>query len=297
MKQKLLIFGGSGLVGSKFIDLFQDKYEITAPEIDDLDILDKDKLFQFVKSQQAELVVNYAAFTNVDKAEEEKDNKEGLVYKINTLAVKDLSEICNLTYKKIIQYSTDYIFDGTKNESPYLEEDKPNPINWYGETKNEGEKFILESGVQNTIIRISMPYSAKYNLKKDIIRFFLEELQNGREIIAIDDQFVTPVLVDDAAFALDAIISNQAKGIFHTVSSSSITPFELTRLIADKFGFNKNLVKRVKLEKYNETRTAKRLKYAWLSVEKFKKRIGSKILHNIEEDIDIFRKQIVSSKY
>lgn len=293
MKKKLLIFGGAGLVGSKFIDLFSNKYEITAPKIDDLDILNEDQLFRFVKNQTAEIVINYAAFTNVDKAEEEKGDKNGLAYKLNALAIKDLSEICLDSNKHLIYYSTDYIFDGTKEKEPYKEEDQPNPQNWYGETKYLGEKFILESGAKNTIIRISMPYSAGYDLKPDIVRFFLSELQLGKEITAIDDQIITPVFVDDAANALDAIISSDAIGIFHTVSTSSTTPFEFARLIAEKFGFDKSLIKRVKFDEYNKTRSAKRLQYSWLSVLKFEKEFGKEILHDVEKGIDKFKQQIV----
>lgn len=293
MNKKLLIFGGAGLVGSKFIDLFRNKYEITAPEIEDLNILNKDQLFEFVKNQSAEIIINYAAFTNVDKAEEEKGDKNGLAYKLNALAAKDLAEICQKLGKHLIHYSTDYIFDGKKDKEPYTEEDLPNPQNWYGETKYLGEKFILESGVKNTIIRISMPYSAKYDLKQDIVRFFLNELQSGRKISAIDDQIITPVFVDDGANALDAIISNQATGIFHTVSSDPTTPFDLALIIADKFGYNKKLVNRVKLEEYNKTRTAKRLQYGWLSVLKFEREFGKGILRNVEQGLDNFRQQIV----
>lgn len=293
MKQKLLVFGGSGLVGSKFISLFQHKYEITSPEIDDLDILNKDQLLSFIKSQTAETVINYAAFTNVDKAEEERGDKNGLVYKLNALAVKDLCEICHETNKHLIHYSTDYVFDGTKSAKPYIEEDKPNPVNWYGETKYLGEKFILESGIRAAIIRISMPFSSKYDLKQDIVRFFLSELMLGKEIIAIDDQTVTPVLVDEAANALEKIIESQVTGIFHTVSSSSTTPFNLAKVIADKFGFDKNLITPIKFKDYNQTRLAKRLQYGWLSVEKFEKEFGTGILHNIEQGIDIFKQQIV----
>jgi dTDP-4-dehydrorhamnose reductase len=293
MKQKLLIFGGAGLVGSKFIELFKNTYEITAPEIDDLDILNKNELFEFVKKQSSEVVINYAAFTNVDKAEEEKGNKNGLVYKLNALAPKDLAEICLETNKQLIHYSTDYVFDGRKEEGSYAEEDIPNPVNWYGETKYIGEKFVLENKSKNTIIRISMPFSSKYDLKQDIARFFLNELKQGKAVTAIDDQFVTPVFVDDASKALDAIISNRAAGIFHTVSSSSTTPFKFAQLLADKFGLDKSLVKSVKLEDYNKTRLAKRIKNGCLSVSKFEEMFGKGILQDVKKGIDKFTGQIV----
>lgn len=293
MKQNLLIFGGAGLIGSKFISLYKNVYNIDAPEIDDLDILDKDRLFTYIKNSPAEIIVNYAAFTDVDKAEEEKDNKAGLVYRLNFLAVKDFCEICAQTKKHYIHFSTDYVFNGEKAGCPYKEEDQPNPLSWYGSTKYFAEQFILESKISSTIIRTSMPFSSHFSLKQDIVRFFLKQLRENQEIVAIDDQMVTPILVDDLANALNLLIKEKEMGTYHVVCNTHTTPFDLAKIIAEKFGLNSELILPTKIEEYNKTRTAKRSKYAWLSVEKFEKRFGKDILHSVEQSIDIFKTQIV----
>ncbi|MFA5932935.1 MAG: NAD(P)-dependent oxidoreductase [Microgenomates group bacterium] len=292
MKQKLLIFGGAGLVGSKFIEMFGDHFEIDDPTIDELDILNKEVVTDYIKKSGAEFLINYAAFTDVDKAEAEKGNKEGIVYKLNAGIVKDLCEICTSLNMHYIHFSTDYVFDG-KKESPYTEDDKQNPLSWYGQTKYEAEKFILESKAQSTIIRLSMPFSSYYDLKQDIVRFFLKQLQDNQEITAIKDQMVTPVFVDDLANALKVLIEQKETGIYHAVCTNSTTPFDLAKIIAKEFGLDENLVKPTTIEEYNQTRTAKRSKYGWLSVEKFESKFGKGILHSVEESINLFKKQVV----
>ena len=293
MKTKLLIFGGAGLIGSKFISLNKDKYDIDAPEINELDILDKNQLFPYVEKSEAEVIINYAAFTDVDRAEEEKGNKEGLVYKLNSLVVKDFCNLCKKTKKHYIHFSTDYVFDGTKSESSYTEEDKPNPLSWYGETKRLAEQFILDSGISSTIVRTSMPFSSHYDLKVDIARFFLKQLQENQEIVAISDQKVTPAFVDDLAHALKLLVDKKEKGIYHLVCSNSTTPYDFAKLVAEKFGLDSTSVKPISIEEYNQTRKAKRSKYGWLSVEKFEKKFGKEILHSVEKGLDIFHSQIV----
>lgn len=293
MKQELLIFGGAGLVGSKFITLYQNKYEIDYPDIDDLDILNLDQLSRYVEKSPAEIIINYAAFTDVDKAEEEKGNKDGIVYRLNSLAVRNMCDLCKKFNKHYIHFSTDYVFNGEKSSGPYTEEDTPNPLSWYGETKNAAEKFISESDVGSTIIRLSMPFSSHYDLKSDIVRFFLKQLQENQEIVAIDDQFVTPVFVNDLAAALDKLIENRATGIYHVVCRTYTTPFGLAKIIAEKFGLNSDLIKSTKIDEYNKTRKAPRSKYGWLSPEKFEKEFGKGILHSVEESIDQFRQEIV----
>jgi dTDP-4-dehydrorhamnose reductase len=292
MKQKLLIFGGAGLIGSKFLEKYKDHFEIDAPEIDQLDILNKSALTDYFNKSQPEVMINYAAFTDVDKAEAEKGNKEGIVYRLNSLVVKDLLELCEKSNAHYIHFSTDYVFDG-KKESPYTEEDTQNPLSWYGETKYQAEKFILESKAKGTIIRTSMPFSPFYELKQDIVRFFLKQLKDNQEIIAIKDQMVTPAFVDDLANALKTLVEEKETGIYHVVCSNSTTPFDLAKIIAEKFGLDGDLVKPTFIEEYNQTRAAKRSKYGWMSVEKFEKRFGKGILHTVEESIDLFKQQVI----
>lgn len=289
---KVLIFGGSGLVGSKFIETYGKSFELKAPLVTEIDILDKSQVLKVAQDFNPDTIINFAAYTAVEEAEKQKGKKDSICYLINAIGAKNVADVCKLLDKHLIHISTEYVFDGTKSESPYTEEDKPNPINWYGQTKYFGEEFVLGSGCDLSLVRISMPFSPFYELKKDVGRFFLERLKEGSEITAIDDQKITPTLVSDIANALKILVDLKQTGIFHVCSKTSTTPFEFAKLIADTFGLQSFLVKPVSLEEYNKGKLAKMLKYSWLSPAKFENVFGNNILHTVQEAVRLFRKEM-----
>lgn len=290
--KKVLVFGGSGLVGSKFIDLNKNIFEIKSPSTTEVDILNKDSVSQITQEFIPDTVINFAAFTQVEEAEKDKGNKEGICYLLNAVGAKNIAEVCKQFNTRLIHISTEYVFDGNKSEAPYTEDDKPNPINWYGQTKYCGEQFVLESGSQSVIARLSMPFSAYYELKKDIARFFLKELHHGKEINAVEDQKITPVLVDDVANALVVLINNQVSGIYNICVTNFTTPFKFARLIAQKFNLDIFLIKPISFKKYNKGKLVKLLKNSWLDPTKFRKDFGDQILHTVEEGLIIFKTEI-----
>lgn len=289
MKKKTLVFGGSGLVGSKFIELYHKDFEINAPDASLVDILNKNQVLKAVEQFSPDAVLNFAAFTDVEAAESQKGNKEGICFLINAVGAKTVAEVCGEFGKKLIHISTEYVFDGTKSENPYTEKDKPSPVNWYGQTKYFGEQFVLESGCFATIVRICMPFSPFYALKKDIARFFLDQLRAGNEITAVEDQKITPTLVIDISFALAELVKAEAQGIYHVCSTSGTTPFEFAKLIARQFSLDVNLVKPVSFDAYNKNKEGKLLKNSWLDSIKFVTEFGDGILHTIEESVGLFK--------
>ncbi len=291
-KKKVLLFGGSGLVGSKFIELYSQDFDIKSPPASEVDILNKGYLLEAVKSFNPEAVINFAAYTDVQKAEEEKDHEEGIVFRINATGAKNVSEVCKEENKYLIHISTEYVFDGTKEESPYTEEDKPNPINWYGQTKLFGEQFVLEIGGNCLVVRISMPYSARYEKKNDVARFFLQQLKLKNQIKAIEDQRITPTLVNDIARALSNFLEKRPGGIYHVSSTDSVSPLELVKTIAETFQLDYSLTGSTTLDEYNEIKKAKLLKYSWLNPTKFEREFGDQILHTVEEGLIIFKQEL-----
>lgn len=291
---KVLIFGGSGLVGSRFIDLFEKDLEIKFPTAQEVDILNKDQVLKFTEDFNPDALINFAAYTNVEEAQNQKDDKGGICYLINAVGAKNVAEASKKFGKKLIHISTEYVFDGQK-ESPYNEEDKPNPINWYGQTKYFAEEFVLESGCDLILVRISMPFRASYELRKDIARFFLDQLQKGIEITAVENQKITPTLVDDIANALFKILEKEEKGIYHVCSVKSTTPFEFAKTIAQFFNLDKSLVNPISIEKFNENKKAKLLKNSRLDSSKFVSSFGRGILHTIEEGVEIFKQQLTGA--
>jgi len=290
--KKVLVFGGSGLVGSRFVKLNANQFDISAPQSQEIDILNKDQILKFTQQSNPDTIINFAAFTQVEDAEAQKRDKEGICYLINAVGAKNVAEVCKEFGKKLIHISTEYVFDGRKENSPYTEEDKPSPINWYGITKLFGEEFVAESGCLSTIVRISMPFSSFYQEKKDIARFFLEELQAGRSIKAIEDQRVTPTVVSDIAAALAHLVEAGSSGLYHVSSTDSVTPLEFAKTIAEVFKLNYSLINSIGLDEYNKEKKAKLLKFSWLNPTKFEREFGEGILHTVEEGLVLFKKEI-----
>lgn len=290
--KKVLVFGGSGLVGSKFIELYKDYFETSAPQVTEVDILKKDQLINCVQRFNPDTIINFAAYTQVEEAEKQIGNKNGICYLINVVGAKNVAEAAKQLNKKLIHISTEYVFNGVKSDSPYTEADQPNPINWYGTTKYLAEEAVLQADPTVLIMRICMPFRAFYEIKKDVARFFLGQLQEGQEIKAIADQKVTPTLVDDIAHALKVLTDLPCLGIYHVCSINSITPFEFTKLIAQAFNLNTSLIKPISFDEYNKQKQAKVLKNSWLDTSKFVKDFGIDILHTIEENVQTFKRQL-----
>ncbi len=294
MSKKILVFGGSGLVGSKFIEIYNKTFEMLSPLASEVDILDKERLLKIVSEFNPDSIINFAAYTNVEEAQKQVGDKNGICFQINAVGAKNIAEVCKNLNKYLVHISTEYVFDGTKENAPYVEEDSPNPINWYGDTKYSGEKFVLESGVGGAIVRISMPYSPYYELKKDVARFFLEQLKSGNPIAAIEDQRITPTLVDDIANALNVIVERKVLGLYHVSARDSVTPLEFVKTIAETFNLDYRALSSITFDEYNKTKTAKLLKYSWLNPSKFEKEFGEGILHSVEENLITFKKAVDS---
>ncbi len=296
MKQKILVFGTEGMIGSRFLTLMRQKFFFHAPTEKEVNLLDEKQLASSIQDTDAEIVLNFAAYTNVGQAEEEKDNREGIVYKLNAEAVKNIAANCIKSSKRLVQISTEYVFDGEKTNGLYKEDDQPNPINWYGQTKYFGEEFVKNSGCKYSIVRICMPYCANFSGKKDIVRTFLAMLQSKQEISALIDVINTPTFVDDIVNGLGLVIENRRNGIIHISARDSISPYDFARLIAQKFELDENLIKPTTFDEFIKDRKAPLLKNSGLDSSKFQAEFGDGILHTIEQGLELLKKQSVQKK-
>jgi len=250
--QKIIGTGLSGLVGSRIVELLKDKFEFVDFSLDSgVNILDKENLATaFEKNKDAVAVLHLAAFTDTNAAWEQKDDTTGICYKLNVEGTRNILELAQKYNQYLIYISTDFVFDGSKT-TPYSEEDIPNPIEWYGETKYLGEKVILDSGYSNyNISRITYPYRAKFEPKVDIIRKVLTKLQNGEQVKMFSDQTCTYTFIDDIAQALRYFLENKTNGIYHLVGSSSHSPYEMCLEIATAFNLNKDLISASSLDEF-----------------------------------------------
>lgn len=248
---RILGTGLFGLVGSRVAELLSPKYEL---EFSKEDITDKDSIQKIIESSTSSFVLHLAAKTDVDGCEKDKEKgEEGDAWKINVLGTQNIADICAKSGKKLIYISTDFVFDGKKNTG-YVEEDSPNPINWYGKTKYEGELRVQDSNCDFLIARIAYPYRANYDQKSDFARGLIEKIKNGAELSMITDHIMTPTYIDDIASALDTLIGKNESGIFHMVGDEAISPYDAAQIICKIFGFDKSKINETKREKFFQGR-------------------------------------------
>lgn len=266
-KTKILGTGLTGLVGSRIVELLQDKYEFENISYETgIDITNKSQVEKIIVDSPAGVILHLAAKADVDGCEKDKIlGEKGDAWRINVDGTKNIVEACQKSVKKIIYISTDFVFDGTKDF--YLEDDLPNPINWYGQTKYEAEKIITNSSLQDKqlpylICRLAFPYRASFEIKKDLVRAVLEKLKNGQEATMVSDQIITPTFIDDLAGALDFLITNDLTGTYHLVGSSSHPPFEIGQMIAQTFDLNEKLIKETTGDVYFKERAPRPFKLA-----------------------------------
>lgn len=257
MKTKIIGTGLSGLVGSRIVELLGDKFEFIDFSLDKgIDILNKDSLSQaFGSHQDAAAVIHLAAFTDTNAAWEQRGDKSGLCYQLNVVGTENVLDLAKKNHQYFIYISTDFVFDGTKT-TPYVETDTPHPIEWYGETKYIGEQVILNSRHPSAITRITYPYRAKFDQKPDIIHKVLTKLQSGDIVKMFADQICTYTFIDDVALALGQFLDKKYTGIYHLVGSSSHSPYDMSRLVAQTFGYDLKLVQPSSLQDYINSQPA-----------------------------------------
>lgn len=252
-KPQIIGLGLNGLIGSRITQLLSDKHSfISLSRSNGVDITDSASLAKIKDYPDADFVLNLAAKADVDGCEEDKSlNEEGEAWKVNVGGSKNVAEICRETGKKLIHISTDFVFDGKiGEEEKYDENDLPNPINWYGKTKHEGERAVEKSGADYIIVRLAYPYRASSDTKKDFFRTILESLEQGIKVKAVTDHIFCPTFIDDIVFAIEALIKNDAMGIYHVVGSDALTPYNASLKIAQVFGLDQNLIRETTREEF-----------------------------------------------
>ncbi|MFH2019640.1 MAG: NAD(P)-dependent oxidoreductase [bacterium] len=288
--KKLLATGATGLVGSRFVELFKDQYEVFNMDLTTgVDITDKASLEKYISEHPTDTLLHLAAFTDTNRAFQEAGDKNGLCYKVNVLGTQNLTEICLSHGIHLLHVSTDFVFDGKKT-TPYTEDDPTSPIEWYGETKAMAEDVVKNSGVSYTIARLAYPYRAHFDLKPDLIKKIRTGLETGKLYPQFTDTLITPTFIDDIARAFAKIIELKPQGIFHTVGSDSLSPYELAKKVAVTFGFDPNLVKEGSLTSYLESNPRPFARFAALSNTKLKSELGITML-TVDEGLSELKKQ------
>ena len=242
---KILGTGLTGLVGSRIVE-FLTEFEF---DISQEDITDRNLIQDRIEKSDAQVVLHLAAKTDVDGCEKDKDfGEKGDAWRINVIGTENVALACKQSSKKLIYISTDFVFDGEKVGS-YEEDDSPNPINWYGKTKFEGEKKVQNLCKNYIIARIAYPYRKSF-IKKDLVRVLIEKIEAGESLKMVTDHIMVPTFIDDIASALKLLIKNDERGVFHVVGSQAITPYDTAILISDIYGFSKSNIAKTTREEF-----------------------------------------------
>ncbi|MCH9739675.1 MAG: dTDP-4-dehydrorhamnose reductase [Epsilonproteobacteria bacterium] len=224
----ILVTGSNGQLGSEIRTLSKNyNYNFLFTDTNELDITNKKAIDSFIKNNTVNTIINCAAYTAVDKAEDEKI----LANSINHLAVKYLAEISKKNSIKMVHISTDYIFDG-QNFKPYIETDSPNPNSIYGKTKLDGEKAILDTNPKNSIIiRTSWVYSS---FGDNFVKTMLKLGKERESLGVIFDQIGTPTYARDLAKTiLDILpkIENSRVNTYHYSNEGVVSWYDFAKEI------------------------------------------------------------------
>jgi dTDP-4-dehydrorhamnose reductase len=272
---RLLVTGGNGQLGSE-LKLLSGNYpfEFVFVDLEDLDLLDNQAVSNFFNRNSFNYVINCAAYTAVDKAEDDKD----ICRKVNAGAVRLLAQLSKQHNARLIHISTDYIFDGEFNQ-PIDESAAPNPLSVYGATKLEGEKYVLEELSNAYIIRTSWVYST---FGKNFVKTIGGLAKTRPELTIVSDQYGTPTYARDLAVVIMTIVTSTYEkkvdqpGVYHYSNEGAITWYDFAMFIKDHYGFDCK-IRPIKTFEYKTA--AARPKFSVLDKTKIKKTFGIDVPH------------------
>ncbi len=300
MGKKILITGANGLLGQKLINLYgrHTDYNVLATGLGSyrlsakfdhikyvsMDITIPQEVRQVIYDFKPDAVIHTAAMTNVDQCESEQEKCRVL----NVDAVATLVNLAEVRGFFLLHLGTDFIFDG-KN-GPYDESAIPNPLSLYGQSKWDADQLLIQSKAKWAIARTILVYGIAEDMSRsNIILWVKKNLEEGKSIQVVTDQWRTPTLAEDLATACFLIVEKEATGIFHISGKNLMTPYEMAIATAKYFKLDENLIQ--KANSGNFTQPAKRPAKTGFIIEKAKEILGYDPV-SFEKGIGILAQQI-----
>ena len=240
---KVLLCGGSGMLGQELLHSIPEGVDVWAPSSSELDIRDLHVVLHKAATYQPDLIINAAAYTNVDAAETNQD----LAFAINRDGPENLGLYAAQANIPVFHISTDYVFDGTKG-TPYTEEDEPNPINVYGKSKLAGELALQRVCAKSLILRTSWLFSV---YGKNFVKTIYKAIQEGKELRVVDDQYGCPTAAKSVAEVLWKLVRKYRQNdfflwqVFHYCNQPPCSWYELAGEVIKTFIRQKNNKKSV----------------------------------------------------
>lgn len=224
MQRKITVIGSGGRLGAALVRAYRKKFEVIGFNRAGLDLANPNVIHRALDDLKFDILINAAAFTNVDLCETEKDQ----AFAVNADAPRVLAEICREKKAKLIHISTDYVFDGHKRQ-PYVEDDAANPISAYGESKRAGEKFVLQTSDRHLVVRVSWVFGPE---RPSFVDAMIKRARDEEKIEAIGDKWSTPTYTDDIAEMLPRVFDVDA-GTLHLANSGQCTWQEYAQYAID----------------------------------------------------------------
>jgi len=295
---RILVTGCNGLLGQKLVELISSKPEhhliatakskliptLSRGEFHSLDITNREEVDGIIFKIKPDVVINTAAMTQVDQCEIEREK----CWQANVEAVRYLVDACQKNNVYLVHVSTDFIFDGS--HGPLDENEKPNPISYYGESKLAGEMVVQQSSIHWAILRTVLVYGVTQDMSRsNIVLWVKKSLEEGKTINVVNDQWRTPTLVEDLAMGCFLAATKKIKGVFNISGDQMMTPYDIAIAAADFFKLDKSLIQQTDSTKF--TQPAKRPPKTGFIIEKAKKELGYKP-HTFIEGLAILSNQI-----
>ncbi|MEI6752157.1 MAG: dTDP-4-dehydrorhamnose reductase [Paludibacter sp.] len=282
----ILITGSKGQLGNEMQQAATryPQFNYIYTDVDELDICDKTALDAFVKANSVNFIVNCAAYTAVDKAEDDVE----LCYKINSDAVRNIGEVAASNGIKVVHVSTDYVFDGT-NHIPYTENQEVSPATVYGKSKLAGEQTLIESCIDSVIIRTAWLYSSFGN---NFVKTMMKLGTERDSLNVVFDQVGSPTYAADLAEAIMKVISSEnfVAGVYHFSDEGVCSWYDFTKTIHKIAGITCNVQP---IESKDFPARTPRPHYSVLNKAKIKSTYGITIPHweeSLEKCIKILTK-------
>lgn len=250
---RILITGANGLLGQALVARMSrfPEYDVLATGRDDtsrfregscgyvpLDITDLSAVEATFQDFAPNVVINCAAMTEVNRCE---DNRQAC-WAVNARAVRNLAEQCSDIGARLIQVSTDFVFDG--DDGPYREDDRPNPVNYYGRSKLAGENATRDAGLTKwAIARTMLLFGTGHDLgRSNFVLWLVNKLMNDEPVHIVTDQWRMPTYVDDLAVGIERMVHYEKTGIYHLSGRDFVSIHDFALTIADVFGLDASLI-------------------------------------------------------
>lgn len=278
---RLLITGANGLLGQKLVRLYQERsdIQIIATSIgpnrnetgsyvyEEMDITSPESIMAVFSKHQPDVVIHTAAMTQVDACEKAPEKCRS----INVEGVAHLIDACQQTKPFFIHLSTDFVFDG--EDGPYREEDAPNPLSTYANSKLDSEKLVEASGLPHAIVRTMLVYGVVNDMSRsNIVLWVKDSLERQQNIRVVNDQWRMPTLAEDLAKACSLIADKRREGLFHVCGNDMKTPYEMALDTATVFNLDHTLIEEVDASVFSQP--AKRPPKTGFILDKAKKELG-----------------------